>query len=186
VILVMAAALCVATVPVFGGRLSRLLELELRAPWLALVSLALQVLITTVGPATSALPHEALHLASYAMAGAFVFVNRRVVGMAILATGAVLNLIAISANDGVMPASARAMRLAGVPAEAGFANSAPVGNPRLLALGDVIPVPGPWPLGNVVSIGDVVIMAGLAVILHRACRPAPAARAAGAAPQSSS
>jgi hypothetical protein len=62
------------------------------------------------------------------------------------------------------------MRIAGVAFTDDFANSAPVAHPHLLALGDVIPVPGPWPLGNVVSVGDILIMAGLLVIVHCACR----------------
>jgi hypothetical protein len=44
-------------------------------------------------------------------------------------------------------------------------------------------VPGPWPLGNVVSIGDLAIMVGLAIILHRACRPTGAT---GPTPQAAS
>jgi Family of unknown function (DUF5317) len=183
VILVVAAVLCVATVPLAGGRLSRLLEIELRATWTALAALALQLLITTVAPTGAQVPHEALHLASYALAAAFLFVNRHVAGMAILAAGAALNLTAICANHGVMPASARAMHLAGLHVDSDFANSAPVTHPRLLALGDTIPVPGPWPLGNVVSIGDLAIMVGLAIILHRACRPTGAT---GPTPQAAS
>lgn len=42
-------------------------------------------------------------------------------------------------------------------------------HPRLLAIGDVIGVPGPWPLGNVLSVGDLVLYAGMLVLLHRAC-----------------
>jgi hypothetical protein len=170
VILVISALLCVATIPLAGGRLSRLLDLELRATWTVLGALTVQVLITTVVPAGNETLHEALHVASYALAGAFLLFNRHVAGIGILAGGAALNLCAICANHGVMPASVRAMRLAGLPIETSFANSAPLAHPRLLALGDIIPVPGPWPLGNVVSIGDLAIVLGLAIILHRACR----------------
>jgi hypothetical protein len=68
-----------------------------------------------------------------------------------------------------MPASATAIRIAGLDHRAGFTNSALVGHPHLAFLGDVIPVPGPWPIGNVLSIGDLVIFAGALVVLHRAC-----------------
>jgi hypothetical protein len=99
--------------------------------------------------------------------------NRRITGLPILAVGAALNSLAIIANAGIMPASARAMRLAGLAPADHYANSAPVAHPHLLALGDVIPVPGPWPLGNVISIGDILIIAGLLSILHHASRATP-------------
>lgn len=169
-ILVLAAMLCVITVPLAGGRLSRLLDLELRATWTVLGALTVQVLITTIIPSGNETLHEALHIASYALAAAFLLVNRHVAGIRLLAVGAALNLCAIGANHGVMPASIRAMHLAGLSTETNFANSAPVAHPRLLALGDIIPVPGPWPLGNVVSIGDLAIILGLAIVMHRACR----------------
>jgi hypothetical protein len=110
-----------------------------------------------------------LHIGSYVLAGAFIVANRHVAGLPTLSLGAALNSLAIVANAGVMPASARAMRLAGLESSDQFANSAAVAHPHLLMLGDVIPVPGPWPLGNVISLGDIVIIAGLFIILRRAC-----------------
>jgi hypothetical protein len=170
-ILIAAALACLASVPLTGGRLSRLLDLSLRWSWAALSALALQVLITTLAPGGSEGLHALLHVGSYVLAGAFIVANRRIAGLPLLAFGAALNSLAILANAGVMPASARAMRIAGLVPGGDFANSAPVAHPHLLALGDVIPVPGPWPLGNVISVGDILIMAGLLVIVHRASRP---------------
>ena len=73
-----------------------------------------------------------------------------------------------------MPASATAMRIAGLTERAGFDNSALLAHPHLQWLGDVIPVPGPWPLQNVLSIGDCIIFAGMLMLLHRTCgRSAP-------------
>ena len=43
----------------------------------------------------------------------------------------------------------------------------------------MIPVPGPWPIGNVLSVGDLTIFVGALILLHRRVRlpalPAPAA-----------
>ena len=134
-ILVFAALLCVITVPLAGGRLSRLLDLELRATWTVLGALAIQVLITTIIPTGNETLHEALHVATYALAAAFLLANRHVRGIGVLAAGAALNLSAIAANHGVMPASLRAMHLAGLTTETNFANSAPVAHPHLLGAG---------------------------------------------------
>jgi Family of unknown function (DUF5317) len=84
-----------------------------------------------------------MHLASDALVGAFLVANPRLPGMPVLALGAGLNVLAIAANGGVMPASASALRIAGIDVTDGFANSAAVAHPHLLWLGDVIPVPGP-------------------------------------------
>jgi hypothetical protein len=181
-ILIAAALACVASVPLSGGRLGRLLDLQLRWGWAALSALALQIIITTLAPGGSTGLHELLHIASYALAGACIIANRRITGLRILALGAALNSLAIIANAGIMPASARAMRLAGLAPSDHFANSASVAHPRLLALGDVIPIPGPWPLGNVISIGDILIIAGLLTVLHRASRDAPSTPLSGALP----
>jgi hypothetical protein len=35
--------------------------------------------------------------------------------------------------------------------------------------------PAPWPLGNIMSVGDLLIIVGLLVVLHRACRATQAA-----------
>ncbi|HEY7600069.1 MAG TPA: DUF5317 family protein, partial [Candidatus Limnocylindrales bacterium] len=95
--------------------------------------------------------------------------------------GALLNLAAIAANGGQMPASAEAfMALNGtavVPAE-GFSNSiilAP--DAPLLFLGDVFVLPRPIPLANVFSIGDVLIAIGGALFVARTMtRPLSAAQ----------
>ncbi len=169
-ILIVLAALCLVTVPLTGGHLSRLGELRLRWLWLAPLALAAQVLIVTVAPNGDRSLHTAVHVGSYVLIGIFVCANLRVPGARAIAAGALSNAIAIVANGGVMPASATAMRIAGLTERAGFNNSALLAHPHLQWLGDIIPVPGPWPLQNVLSIGDCIIFAGMLVLLHRTCR----------------
>ena len=167
-LLVIAAIVCVASVPLFGGRLTRLADLNIRAVWAALAAAGLQVWITQAPHGSHSL-HVAMHFASYALVGVFLFANRLLPGMPVLALGTALNVLAISANDGVMPASASALRIAGIEVTDGFANSAAVAHPHLPWLGDVIPVPGPWPIGNVLSVGDLLIFAGALYLLHSVC-----------------
>jgi hypothetical protein len=104
------------------------------------------------------------------MAGWFALANRHLPGLPLIAMGGALNLAAIVANGGVMPASAAALRLAGLPAEAGFSNSAHVADANLAWLGDVFAIPSGWPFANVFSIGDVVVVIGLGYLTHRWCR----------------
>jgi Family of unknown function (DUF5317) len=170
VILVLLAAACLISVPLSGGHLSQLADLHLRCPWAAPLALALQVLIISVAPTGSTSLHAAAHIATYGLGGIFLWTNRRLPGGPLIATGALANAVAIVANAGTMPASATAQRLAGLKTGNGFQNSAHLAHPHLLWLSDIIPVPGPWPLGNVLSIGDIIIFTGMLVLLHRTCR----------------
>jgi diguanylate cyclase (GGDEF)-like protein len=159
----------VVSVPLAGGRLGRLVEIRVRGTWAVLLAVGVQVAITTAVPGGSHWLHAALHVASYGLDAYFVFVNRRLIGVPVVALGAALNLLAITANRGVMPASATALRISGVDPRAGFDNSAALAHPHLAFLGDIIPVPGPWPIGNVLSVGDLIIFIGALVVLHVAC-----------------
>jgi uncharacterized protein DUF5317 len=167
-LLVIVAIACLVSVPLLGGRLMRLSSLEIRAVWAALAAAGLQVWITQAPEGHHAL-HVAMHLASYGLVALFLVANRRLPGMPVLALGAALNMLAIASNGGVMPASASALRTAGIEVSDGFANSAAVAHPHLQWFGDVIPVPGPWPIGNVLSVGDLLIFAGALYLLHRVC-----------------
>jgi hypothetical protein len=179
-ILIVLAFACALTVPLTGGSLARLGDLRLRGLWIPLLALAVQVVITVLATGGSPGLHRALHIASYAMIAGFLWLNRRLPGVRLIALGAGLNALAIIANLGVMPASATAERLSGLRVAAGFDNSGPVAHAVLPWLGDIIPWPGPLP--NVLSVGDLLIFAGTAVLLHRACRPTAASPADAPAP----
>ena len=167
-LLVLTAFALLATVPLAGGRLSALADIRPRAIWAVLLAAGLQVAITQITGGSHAL-HAALHVLSYVLDAYFVFANRRLVGVPVVAFGAALNILAITTNGGVMPASASALRISGIAERAGFDNSAALAHPHLAFLGDIIPVPGPWPIGNVLSVGDLIIFIGALVVLHVAC-----------------
>jgi hypothetical protein len=162
--------LCLLSVPLTGGKLVRLGELRLRRPGLAFAGIGLQVLIISVVPGGLGGLHEALHIVSYALLGAFGWVNRRVAGVPIVLAGGALNALVILANGGVMPADPDVAHAAANHAAPGeFINSAAAGDARLGFLGDVLATPDGLPLQNVYSAGDVVIVIGLLVVVHAAC-----------------
>jgi hypothetical protein len=166
VLLVVLAIACVLSVPLRGGRLARLADIRLRAQWAALAALVAQVLVLGVFTGGAAWWHALAHVATYALAAYFVWANRSIPGVIVLATGGALNLLAIGANHGVMPTSPWAERAAGLEPRDAFANSAVLDHPHLPWLGDVIPVPAPFGLHNVLSVGDLLIFAGALVLLH--------------------
>jgi hypothetical protein len=168
-LLLVIAIACIISVPLCGGHLSRLGELDVRGTWALLVSAAIQIVITSAVRGGDYALHVTLHMTSYALVALFVFTNRRLIGMPFVALGAGLNVLVLSVNGGVMPAATAALRIAGIDTSGGFANSAAVEHPRLLFLGDVIPIPGPWPIGNVLSVGDLLIVTGALILLHGTC-----------------
>jgi Family of unknown function (DUF5317) len=127
---------------------------------------------------------EVLHYVSYALIGVFVYANRRIPGASIIAIGGLCNLVAIAANGGSMPADMDAWATAGLdPIPQGvFENSAALSDPRLGFLGDIFAIPESWPLSNVFSIGDVLIVLGGTWFAHRWCSRPHAASAPEAAP----
>jgi hypothetical protein len=167
-ILIVFALLCLLSVPLTGGRISRLASIRLRGTWVPVLALAIQVLITTIIRDGHEEIHKALHIATYVLIGVFLWSNRRLPGVKIIGLGAFLNALVITVNGGQMAASRTAERLAGLHLGAGFENSAPLAHPHLLWFGDVIPWPGPLP--NVLSIGDLLIYSGTLVLLHRISR----------------
>ncbi len=108
-----------------------------------------------------------LLVASMLLIAAFLFVNRRRAGFPIVLIGVLLNVGVIAANGG-MPVSAHAAAQVdehnGVPSSDLRHVDADAGT-RLSFLGDVIP------LGDkVMSIGDLLMLGGLAVFLFSTAR----------------
>jgi Family of unknown function (DUF5317) len=168
-VLVAVVVLSALAVPLFGGRLGALAEVRLRHAWAIFAALGLAVVAIEL-PGLPDGVRSGLLVAAYPVGAVFLAANWRVPGIPLAALGAALNLLAITANGGVMPASAAALERAGLATDAsGFQNSAAVAHPRLALLGDVFAVPASWPLSNVFSVGDLLIAVGLAWGLHRIC-----------------
>ncbi len=164
-------ALALVSVPIFKGRLSALGDVTMRWGWTIAVAIGLQILIISIIPDRFTSLHVPIHLLSYGFAGVFIAANIREPGIAIIGAGTLLNVIAIVANGGVMPADPAAMRAAGIVQKSGhFANSTDVADPNLLFLGDIFVIPKSVPyLDTVFSIGDVLIAIGAFVLIHTIC-----------------
>jgi hypothetical protein len=170
VVLLILVVVALVTVPLAGGHLIRLLDVQLRGVPFLIGALVIQVLVISVVPNLSEGVATSVHLATYVVALGFIALNLRQRGMWVVGLGGILNFIAIAANGGVMPASTDALRAAGRPISTkGFENSTAVRNPRLSFLGDVFAIPASWPLHNVFSVGDVLIALGVAIVIHQAC-----------------
>ena len=156
---------------VAGGRVVGLAHLQFRWAPLAVLGLLGQVVLFD-GAVTRSVGDllPVLYVASNAIVLAAVFANVRLTGMWLVALGAGANLAAIVANGGYMPASAAAYAAQGRSTVEVYANTRLLTEPALAVLTDTIVLPAWLPFTNVASLGDVLIAAGVVVVLAAAMR----------------
>jgi hypothetical protein len=156
-----------------GGRLTNLATLRLRWWVPVLLALAIQLVIfTPFLPIPQAWLPPA-YVTSDLLALVFVLANAKVAGMPVVAVGSASNLLAIVANGGRMPVDAHLLALArgqayerAVAAGQEASNSVIAGaQTRLGWLTDRILIPPPFPLPTVISIGDLLIAAGIVWVM---------------------
>ena len=160
-----------------GGRLSHLARLRLRWLWIIPVALAVQLMIFPLFSRAPLLPYATvpLHVLSYALVGVWLLANLRVTPLVVVGCGALANFVTVAVNGGRMPASAAALRGAGWSKTADFlVSQGEYGNvvlmgetTRLNWLGDYLYLPDWVPFAIAFSIGDVLIMVGLAWLIAR-------------------
>jgi hypothetical protein len=154
-----------------GGRLGRLADVRLRSPWLFYLAIAMQMLAfpSLVMPWHAAEGiATALSVGSYVCLVSVFLLNVRLRGLAIAGGGMLLNLAAIVTNGGHMPALPSAMRDAGLMFTGVHNNSIADASPNLAWFVDRWAAPSWVPLGNVFSVGDVLIAIGVVVTLAAA------------------
>jgi hypothetical protein len=155
------------------GRLEHLASIRFRLWWLAVVALAVQVALFS--PLADGLLDGAprlVYVGSTIIVAVVVLANLLVPGVPLIAIGAALNLAAIVANGGAMPASETALATAGISI-GDHTNSVVTTTPALQPLTDVFALPAWVPLANVFSVGDVLIGLGLAVAIAVGMRREP-------------
>jgi hypothetical protein len=152
---------------VLEGSKAALGHLHFRWAWLALASLAGQLLLfsTPLGDALGGLAPIA-YVGSTAAALLFVVANLRLPGLVAVAAGAASNLLAIVANGGYMPTTPDALAALGHHLGAGYSNSTTAANVALAPLTDIFALPRQLPMANVFSIGDVLIGVGVFVLVQ--------------------
>jgi hypothetical protein len=160
-----------------GGRPANLAALQIRWPGLIAAGLVAQLVLFSdpvaqrvgdLGPA--------LYVGSTVLVIAAVARNLPIAGMPVVLAGAIANLTAVVANGGSMPASHAALEIAGRLTPRIYSNSSAVTDPALWPLTDVFALPSWVPLANVFSVGDVMIGAGIAVVIVLALRRRAPAR----------
>jgi hypothetical protein len=152
-----------------GGRLASLSALRFHAPLLLALAALAQAGFGVVTPSYRSV---AIALA-YAVVGIWLVLNACLqrggirLGCVVLGGGLLLNLIAIMPNGG-MPVSTEALERVGAPRSMSvteghfYKHVAADRDTRMSGLGDVIPLPF---AATVVSIGDIVMLTGIALVV---------------------
>jgi Family of unknown function (DUF5317) len=151
-----------------GGSFKNFSRAELRGVPLVFAGVILQLSSTLAERADLHWLPLTLVLLSFALVFAFAALNFSLPGMGLIAIGAICNLLVIAANDG-MPVSLDALDKAGLGnpfagpgALVKGAHHALEPGTHLRFLADVIPI---TVTANVVSVGDIVIWAGLLLLV---------------------
>jgi hypothetical protein len=176
------ALLALAAALLRGGSLRHLAALPFRGSTFIFTSLAIQLLVYMPFIRTSPLVIHwsgLIYIIALGLALAGALRNWSLGTPVRLATlGLALNALVIAANGGSMPVSVAAMRAVHrdakaqeVAAQQIYSNTRPAGaSTRLGVLSDIIPINSPGGLGNVYSIGDLLLAAGGAALVYRATR----------------
>jgi hypothetical protein len=202
VVLLLAIIIALAIGFLSGGSLANASGLRIRYLPLLIAALLVQVAIFSQIAGTRDIIHRVgpyLYIVTL-FATLFVMVmNLSIPGMKVIAVGAALNALVITANGGFMPSPESALERAGRleyvrQEEAEKADGSYVlsnstiadDDTRLLFLGDVIPIPRRVPLSNVISIGDIIIAIGAAIAIVRVMHRRPEERQAAPREQENS
>jgi len=153
-----------------GGSLRDFPTTPIRAGWVALGGVALQFLDPAGWKGAAAL------LTSFALLLVFAVVNIRVAGFVLISVGLSLNALVIAANAG-MPIAREAIVRSDQAATIGELEAGGGGSKhhlagddtRLMVLGDAIGIPAP--IGQAVSVGDLVLHAGIVWLVASAMQP---------------
>ena len=173
----------------FGGRLDRLEALRPRWWGLVILGLGIQfVPLPNGATGTDLVIRTAVLALSYSLLLTFGLVNVRMPGMFLVVIGLACNMTVIVVNGG-MPASAQALIDSGqedvvayVREQGADKHHLLTDDDRLTFLADVIAVP--QPIGQAVSVGDILVYAGLTWLVVATMRGwTPSARPAGSRPR---
>lgn len=164
-----------------GGTFENLGKLQLRGIPLVFAALGIQLLLfpTPWWPTPLiAIGVRLWHLGSYILIAAFLVANWRLTPLWGVTLGAALNVLVIAVNGGLMPTNLHALERSGHADVAEYLASTPGATTAnvvamgpqtsLNLLGDWLYLPAWVPFGDAFSIGDAVLMVGVAWLIQRA------------------
>jgi hypothetical protein len=162
-----------------GRAVEQITSVPLHLPWLALLAVILQypLLRTPTGSTQQVVVQQVLFLLSHAVLLLFVWQNRHLLGIRLIGVGVICNLLVILANGGFMPITPETLVRINPgsiadewPAGIHYGHSKDIILPRhettLWPLSDILVFPPPFPWPVAFSLGDLLLTAGIVVLLQ--------------------
>ena len=157
-------------------------KFEIRFGWVVLLALLLQIIVIWVGFGEAAVLRRFIFPSTYVLLLAFIVLNRRRIGFLVIGAGMLLNFLAIVSNGGLMPVTPANAEKAGMGYKiegVELGEAIPRSKNVLLEAGDIhlrwLSDRFTWisdsPIA-VFSVGDIVVAAGLVVLLVEFLLPA--------------
>lgn len=94
-------------------------------------------------------------------------------GLRLVLFGTTLNFFPIILNNGKMPVSLKALKISNLHTELALLEEGRIlthilacESTRLAILSDIIPIPKPYPLAKIISLGDIFIAIGLFILIQ--------------------
>ncbi len=158
-----------------NGRLNHLLNIEFKGWYLVFLGAALQII-----PIAATRLTESVTMLQWAPFIGIVLIwiavglNHKIKGFKIIALGALLNMVVMMLHGGKMPFNVDLANLTGITALAESVKSGTVanlidmnGSAHILKwLGKTIPLPPPYPMAKMVSLGDVIVSVGIGYFIQ--------------------
>lgn len=153
-----------------GGRLKRLLNFDLKGLNLILLALVMRYLINFLSWKMDffLVFSGIIQVIAYGILFWGLWQTLELLEIKIVGLGSLANFLVIAANGGKMPVSPSAVASIGLNlTETGLHILMSEGT-RLFWLADIIPLPPPYPFPTVISVGDILIAAGVMLLIQNA------------------
>lgn len=158
-----------------NGRLHHLMDVEFKGWYLVFLGAALQIIPIAATRLTEQI--AALQWAPFVgivLIWIAVIMNYKLKGFRLIALGALLNMLVMVVHAGKMPFNVNLANMTGISALAESVKSGTVANlidmnasgSLLKWLGKTIPLPPPYPLAKMVSLGDVIVSVGIGYFIQ--------------------
>lgn len=159
-----------------GGELSKFDNIDLRRIWMLVIAFGIHLFIIIFGASGNEFVlnyTKHLYLLSYILLIVYLFMNITNRHLIIVLIGVILNLIPFVFNDGKMPISIDALKLAGFSEIANLVESNKLAlytklteNTDYGILSKIIVFGKPLPFSQVLTIGDILIGLGIFVFIQ--------------------
>lgn len=153
---------------IMKGRLKNLGDLPIKGKWLIIILGLMVVFIKYTQSPERKLLYQALMISFFVIMSYLLVINRRLPGVKLIMVGLCLNFLVMAVNGGRMPVSEWAEVVSGQIAylpellnDTGSRHVLLTEQTRLFFLGDIIPIPPPYPISRVISVGDIFLILGI-------------------------